>query len=192
MNYKIIIRKRNIGTNHERYESYNNYKFVADNDARALDVVYAIQNKIEDKCKKLLPTDTCLADCLYENGRQPRHVLSGFNIDLSFKNIKQMISVVKTENQCYNKNTRSFLYSFLFIFLGMLCIPFFIFIFILFLFYFYFQNPFLIYFLSQLQNPFLFRIRLQLFITATCLIRIRFSFHSVANFSYVPPLRSFA
>lgn len=98
MNYKIIIRKRNIGTNHERYESYNNYKFVADNDARALDVVYDIQNKIEDKCKNLLPTDTCLADCLYENGRQPRHVLSGFNVDLSFKNIKQMIYVVKTEN----------------------------------------------------------------------------------------------
>lgn len=105
MNYKIIIRKRNIGTNHERYESYNNYKFVADNDAKALDVVYAIQNKIEDKCKKLLPTDTCLADCLYENGRQPRHVLSCFNVDLSFKNIKQMIYVVKTESQCYNKNT---------------------------------------------------------------------------------------
>lgn len=98
MNYKIIIRKRNIGTNHERYESYNNYKFVADNDAKALDVVYAIQNKIEDKCKKLLPTDTCLADCLYENGRQPRHVLSCLDIDLSFKNINQMISVVKTEN----------------------------------------------------------------------------------------------
>lgn len=98
MNYKIIIRKRNIGTNHERYESYNNYKFVADNDAKALDVVYAIQNKIEDKCKKLLPTDTCLADCLYENGRQPRHVLSCLEIDLSFKNIKQMIYVVKTES----------------------------------------------------------------------------------------------
>ena len=109
MNYKIIIRKRNIGTNHERYESYNNYKFVADNDARALDVVYDIQNKIEDKCKNLLPTDTCLADCLYENGRQPRHVLSGLDIDLSFRNIKQMIYVVKTENQCYN-NTHGYSY----------------------------------------------------------------------------------
>lgn len=174
MNYKIIIRKRNIGTNHERYESYNNYKFVADNDARALDVVYAIQNKIEDKCKNLLPTDTCLADCLYENGRQPRHVLSGLDIDLSFRNIKQMIYIVKTENQCYN-NSVTFLYSFLFSFLGMFCIPFF-----------YFQNPFLIYFLSQVQNPFLFRIRLQLFITAPCLIRIRFSFHLVASFSHTP------
>lgn len=138
MNYKIIIRKRNIGTNHERYESYNNYKFVADSDARALDVVYAIQNKIEDKCKKLLPTDTCLADCLYENGRQPRHVLSCFDVDLSFKNIKQMISVVKTENQCYNKNTRSFLYSFLFIFFG----------YALHTHFFIFQNPFLVCFIS--------------------------------------------
>lgn len=98
MNYKIIIRKRNIGTNHERYESYNNYKFVADNDAKALDVVYAIQNKIEDKCKKLLPTDTCLADCLYENGRTPRHVLSNFVIDLSFKDLDKMMQVVMTES----------------------------------------------------------------------------------------------
>ena len=179
MNYKIIIRKRNIGTNHERYESYNNYKFVADNDARALDVVYDIQNKIEDKCKNLLPTDTCLADCLYENGRQPRHVLSGLDIDLSFRNIKQMIYVVKTENQCYN-NTHGYSYI-------PFCLVFGYALHTLF----YFQNPFLVYFLSQLQNPFWFRIRFQLFITAPCLIRIRFSFYSVPSFSPIPPLHSF-
>ena len=58
MNYKIIIRKRNIGTNHERYESYNNYKFVADNDTRALEVVYDIQNRLRKSarnCCRLIP-----------------------------------------------------------------------------------------------------------------------------------------
>lgn len=157
MNYKIIIRKRNIGTNHERYESYNNYKFVADNDTRALEVVYDIQNKIEEKCKELLPTDTCLADCLYENGRQPRHVLSGFNVDLSFKNIKHMIYIVKTENQCYNKNTHD-----------------------------HSQIPFcLVFWVCSAYPFFIFRIRF--WFVSFLKFRIRFRSESVYSFLLPPP-----
>lgn len=91
MNYKIIIKKKDIGTNHERYEKWNNYKFSAEDDYRALDVVYAIQNEIESKCKTLLNTDTCLADCLYENGRSPQHVLSRCKFCFAFKNVEDMI-----------------------------------------------------------------------------------------------------
>ena len=66
---------------------FDNYCFKADNDLDALDRVYEMVNQAEKYCnlKHLLPTDTCVADCLYEEKRgRFRHVLSTCKFKFTF------------------------------------------------------------------------------------------------------------
>lgn len=78
MEYVIDFDAGHKGTNHRRYAKLHGRIISAENDLEALEQAYDLANTIEARCRNLLPTDTCIAQCLFSADAQHRNIYNSF------------------------------------------------------------------------------------------------------------------